>query len=150
MFKELAAILGVDTNLKLSISPVADGNLTVIVEPQSTSGKTPALTPLSLIASPEELDAEFPGILAQYGAKRLSLTEQMQQSLAAMEEVAKQTIEAEKAKTPKAKAARTTPAPAAKGLTEDRTEVKDALAASGAKPLQAKAFPGSNTLDLFS
>jgi PRTRC genetic system protein E len=55
------------------------GKMTVVVMPKSGDAKDePALaTPLSLTATPEELDAEFTTVLASYRGQRQSLAEQV-------------------------------------------------------------------------
>lgn len=80
MFKELHAMANDAT---LLITAKAEGDqLRVSVTPTYPDGKVPAgaspLRPLSVIASPEELDADFAAVLEFWRAPKRSLIEQAQ------------------------------------------------------------------------
>lgn len=80
MFTELAALITGTQVLDITIGAVgADGRMKIIIKPQLEKGATTALAqPLALVATPEELDAEFATVLAQYSGDRLSLQKQIE------------------------------------------------------------------------
>lgn len=80
MFKELFELARASGPLTMAVSAdMPPGRMTVVVIPKSGDAKDePALaTPLSLTATPEELDAEFTTVLASYRGQRQSLAEQV-------------------------------------------------------------------------
>ena len=80
MFKELFELARASGPLTMAVSAdTPPGKMTVVVIPKSGDAKDePALaTPLSLTATPEELDAEFTTVLASYRGQRQSLAEQV-------------------------------------------------------------------------
>jgi PRTRC genetic system protein E len=80
MFKELFELARASGPLTMALSAdTPPGQMTVVVIPKSGDAKDePALaTPLSLTATPEELDAEFTTVLASYQCQRQSLAEQV-------------------------------------------------------------------------
>lgn len=79
MFLALASILGPNQTLDFSVTVGADGNMKVIVKPQLAKGSNIALAvPLALVATPQELDAEFVSTLMQYASERTSLQQQVE------------------------------------------------------------------------
>lgn len=89
MFTEIAQ-LAKHTTLNLIISAEGD-NLRVIVMPRGKDGENPAIsTPLSLVASPEELDREFTTVIGGYTANRTSLQESLDAAKTIMEAAAKE------------------------------------------------------------
>ena len=94
MFKELAE-LAKSTTINLIVSGEADGQLRVIVMPKpAKEGENPALsTPLCLVATPEELDAQFAGILVGYVSARTSLADALSASQTVMEAAKKSAVE---------------------------------------------------------
>lgn len=80
MFKELFELARASGPLTMAVSAdTPPGKMTVVVIPKSGDAKDePALaTPLSLTATPEELDAEFTTVLASYRGQHQSLAEQV-------------------------------------------------------------------------
>ena len=80
MFKELFELARASGPLTMAVSAdTPSGKMTVVVFPKPGDAKDePALaTPLSLTATPEELDAEFTTVLASYRGQHLSLAEQV-------------------------------------------------------------------------
>ena len=80
MFKELFELARASGPLTMAVSAdTPPGKMTVVVIPKSGDAKDePALaTPLSLTATPEELDADFTTVLASYRGQRQSLAEQV-------------------------------------------------------------------------
>jgi PRTRC genetic system protein E len=83
MFKELAQLLGSKQDagsLNILITTTADGQLSVTVLSVQQSAKTnPVLSrPLTLVATPEELDSQFAEVISTYGQRRASLVEQLE------------------------------------------------------------------------
>ena len=80
MFKELFELARASGPLTMAVSAdTPSGKMTVVVIPKPGDAKDePALaTPLSLTATPEELDAEFTTVPASYRGQRQSLAEQV-------------------------------------------------------------------------
>lgn len=85
-FQNLKPLLEGGAQLAVTIVPIQDGTLTVIVMPSSTGNKDAALaTPLSLTGTPEELDAEFATLLSSYVGARKSLIEQVEATTTVLE-----------------------------------------------------------------
>lgn len=78
MFKELAPMVNKGTSLCIMITAAPEGNLTVAIIPKSDSPNAVLNTPLSVTASPEELDAELPAALTEYSGSRASLAETLE------------------------------------------------------------------------
>jgi PRTRC genetic system protein E len=79
MFASLASILSANQTLDLSITHAADGSMKVIVKPQLVKGGNISLAiPLALVATPQELDADFIRYLMQYAGERTSLQQQVE------------------------------------------------------------------------
>lgn len=111
MFVELAK-LTTKAQIKILVTGVSDGKLHLLIEPKSLEGaeKSPFTSPLSLTATPEELDAELPAYLAQYADRTTSLFAQFESQLAQIETEAKEA--SDNAKAPVAKKASNTSIPA--------------------------------------
>lgn len=90
MFKQLAPIINAGTSLCIMVSAAPEGNLTVTILPQSKDGQSTALsTPLSVTATPDELDAELPAALTSYVGHRTSLAETLENVKTIMEAAGK-------------------------------------------------------------
>jgi PRTRC genetic system protein E len=90
MFKQLAPIINAGTNLCIMVSAAPEGNLTVTILPQSKDGQSTALsTPLSVTATPDELDSELPAALTSYVGHRASLAETLENVKTIMEAAGK-------------------------------------------------------------
>lgn len=102
MFKELHPLVR-RTTLHILLS--AEGDLLrVNITPKAIEGDNPALaTPISLLASPEELDAELATILAGYTDAHLDLRASLEIAKTAMTEGKPAAKPADKAKPEKAK-----------------------------------------------
>lgn len=81
MFKELHPLIK-QTRLLILVS--AEGDLLrVNITPKSSEGENPALsTPLSLLAIPEELDAQLPEILTEYTGAHMDLRTSLNNAIA--------------------------------------------------------------------
>lgn len=89
LFQKFAPVAAQGVKITLVIEQADAGKLQVYVMPASESGKSGlGLVSKSFVAFPAELDAEFPEILAAYGASTCTLREQ----LAAMQAQADQAI----------------------------------------------------------
>ena len=80
MFKELFELARASGPLTMAVSAdTPPGKMTVVVIPKPGDAKDESAlaTPLSLTATPEELDAEFTTVLASYRGQRQSLAEQV-------------------------------------------------------------------------
>lgn len=85
-FQNLKPLLEGGAQLAVTIVPIQDGTLTVIVMPSSKGTKDAALaTPLSLTGTAEELDAEFATLLSSYVGARKSLIEQVEATTTVLE-----------------------------------------------------------------
>lgn len=102
MFTQLAKLTA-NAQIKILVTAVSDGKLNLLIEPIGLKGaaKSPITSPLSLTATPEELDAELPAYLTQFSDRTTSLFAQFESQMAQMEEEAKEATE--KATTPTAK-----------------------------------------------
>ena len=126
MFKELQTLIATRP-LTLTIVAVPDGKIRVCVVPQSVEkdgsankrvghrkevAKVPEesikalTTPLSLTGTPEELDAELPGILSKYVEKHVSLQETLDRATIEIDKAVNAIEEREKEKAKAAKAAK--------------------------------------------
>lgn len=88
MFVQLNQLLASCVSITLSMVANDDGTLSVTVVPKAKKDSEDAValkTPLQLTATPEELDAEFVGMLVSYTNKRKSLSEQLEETEAVLE-----------------------------------------------------------------
>lgn len=78
--------------IKVLLSKVSDGQVNVVIEPKPAKEEKeiPFLQPLCLTGTPEELDAELPGLLTSYTERTASLFEQYETQMADMERAAKE------------------------------------------------------------
>lgn len=108
MFTQLAKLTA-NAQIKILVTAVSDGKLNLLIEPIGLKGaeKSPITSPLSLTATPEELDAELPAYLTRFSDQTKSLFAQFESQMAQMEEEAKEATE--KAKTSTVKKAVTHP-----------------------------------------
>jgi len=120
LFKNIAALVTKGVTLQLIINQAMEGKLEVNVLPSTATGTTGTnLVGKSFVATPEELDAEFADIMADYGLVNLSLKEQ----LAAVKEMAEQAAtkaSEEAAEKAAAKAASKPAQPSAKSVSTPR------------------------------
>lgn len=126
MFKELQTLIATRP-LTLTVVAVADGKIRVCVVPQSIDkddsankriahrkevAKIPVesikalTTPLSLTGTPEELDAELPGILTQYVEKHVGLQETLVRATTEIDNAVTAIEDREKERAKAAKAAK--------------------------------------------
>ena len=94
MFKELAPILATGTSFCIMVSAAAEGAMTVTVLPQGKDQNAALNTPLSVTATPEELDAELPAVLTGYVSTRSTLAETLENVKTIMEMAGKTASEA--------------------------------------------------------
>lgn len=78
MFKELAPIVATGTSLCIMVSAAAEGAMTVTVLPQGKDQNAALNTPLSVTATPDELDNELPAVLTGYTSSRATLAETLE------------------------------------------------------------------------
>ena len=91
LFQNIAALVAKGIKLSIQIEQSDDGKLEVSVIPTSETGKSGfSLVSKSFIATPAELDAEFPAVIAGFATANFSLSEQ----LASMEQQAAETAAA--------------------------------------------------------
>jgi len=97
MFKELAPLVQ-KSMLCIFISAEGD-QLRVNILPKAVEGLNPALfTPLSVVASPDELDAKMPEILAGYANAHQSLEDSLENVKLVMEEAKRAAMDKSNAK----------------------------------------------------
>lgn len=144
MFKALQPLLA--NCAALAITLAADGdklNVTVIPKPKATGDLAKGLsTPLQLVGTAEELEAEFPKLLASYTDAHTSLAEQVAAAEAVME-AAKKTVVKKAAGKPAGKTAPEKGA-AAGGETDDE-EGDQQTAAAGSGGSEAAPAAGAAT-----
>lgn len=94
MFKVLQPLL-TERSIHILLSPGKDGRIGVYVEPVALDDKeSPAfVTPFRCEGTPDELDAELPGVLAQWVGTRSAITTTLREALAAAEAQAKAAAE---------------------------------------------------------
>jgi PRTRC genetic system protein E len=94
MFKALQPLLA-ERGIHLLLSPARDGKMGVYVEPARLSGQEDKafITPFRCEGTPEELDAELPGVLAQWLNSRAAVTSSLRDALAAAEAQARAAAE---------------------------------------------------------
>lgn len=79
MFQALLPLVASGGKITLTIAATSNGQMKVIVCPENKNGSVPALSqPLALVATPEELDAEFVDVISNYVGTRNSLLEQVE------------------------------------------------------------------------
>ncbi|WP_126447950.1 PRTRC system protein E [Sulfuricystis multivorans] len=90
MFKALQPLL-TERSIHILLSPAKDGKVGVYVEPVKLDDKedNAFITPFRCEGTPEELDAELPGVLAQWLTSRAAVTSSLRDALAAAEAQAK-------------------------------------------------------------
>lgn len=90
MFKALQPLLA-ERSIHILLSPAKDGKVGVYVEPVKLDDKedNAFITPFRCEGTPEELDAELPGVLAQWLTSRAAVTTSLRDALAAAEAQAK-------------------------------------------------------------
>ena len=86
MFKALQPLL-TERSIHILLSPAKDGKVGVYVEPVKLDDKedNAFITPFRCEGTPEELDAELPGVLAQWLTSRAAVTTSLRDALAAYE-----------------------------------------------------------------
>jgi PRTRC genetic system protein E len=90
MFVELAPLVQSAGKLTVTIFPGPDGRMKVCVAPSTEKGKEVALaTPLTLTATPQELDEGFAGAIATYQVARSSLAAQVEATETVLHEAKK-------------------------------------------------------------
>lgn len=120
MFTQIAQ-LAKHSTLNLIISAEGD-NLRVIVMPKPKGGENAALsTPLSLLASPEELDREFASVINGYSANRTTLQESLDAAKTIMDAAAKEAREKAASKA-KPAASKTAAKPASTNLMQEEDD----------------------------
>lgn len=87
MFTALAGIIGENEVMTVKvIGGPQGGKMKVLVMPELGKGGNPVLAqPLSLAASPQDLDSGFVGALLEFGASRAGLAEQVATTATIME-----------------------------------------------------------------
>jgi PRTRC genetic system protein E len=128
LFKSLQD-LSRSTQIVCIISSDPDGSMKVTVMPKpAKDGENPALsTPLQLVGTPEELDAQFAEVLTSYTATRTSLAESLAASQTVMEAAKKDATEkaakaaSAKTSTPAARVA----APRTESVSDEDTDAEE-------------------------
>jgi PRTRC genetic system protein E len=93
MFAQLASIAK-STMIQIIITAEGDDQLRVNVLPKAVEGQNAAMsTPLSMVATPAELDEGFVDILTKWRDKRVSLSEQFENTQLVMEAAQKESLE---------------------------------------------------------
>ena len=84
MFKALQPLLA-ERSIHILLPPAKDGKVGVYVEPVKLNDKedNAFITPFRCEGTPEELDAELPGVLAQWLTSRAAVTTSLRDALAA-------------------------------------------------------------------
>lgn len=126
MFKALQPLIA-ERGIHILLSPAKDGKVGVYVEPVKLNDKEDHafVTPFRCEGTPEELDAELSGVLAQWLTSRAAVTTSLRDALAAAEAQAKAAADDAKKKaadknkkpTPVTTSKATTPAKAAGPVT---------------------------------
>lgn len=131
MFTALAGIIGENEVLTVKvIGGPQGGKMKVLVMPELAKGSNPVLAqPLSLAASPQDLDSGFVGALAEFGASRAGLAEQVATTATIME--AHKKTEAGKATKAMQSKGTAAPSKAAPTSDDDAEESDDDTSGSG-------------------
>lgn len=133
LFANLAALIAKGVTVQFTVLAAADGKLEVNVIPSVTGGSSDLnLVPKSFVGSAEELDAEFPDVIAGYTKANLTLMQQLEDvkivaDAAGREAAEKAAAAAANKKPPAARtsAARKPAAPAAPTLETPDDETSD-------------------------
>lgn len=130
-FTSIQALLASCQGISLSVTPAANaGNLSVTVIPLlgKDGEKVDAAlkTPLNLVGTPAELDAEFAQLIATFTEGRKSLAEQLEAATTIME-AAKKASAASTAKAAGKAAAKQVATPAVSADSEDEESEDDGL-----------------------
>lgn len=95
LFKNLAPLIARGVTVQFTVLAAADGKLEVNVIPTTEGGSTGLnLVSKSFVATPDELDLEFPEVIAGYSTANLSLKQQLEDVKTVAEAVAKEASEA--------------------------------------------------------
>lgn len=91
LFSNIAALVAKGVTINFTVTAAAEGQLEVNVVPSIDSGKAGmGLVARSFTATPAELDAEFPAIMASYANANLSLKQQLAAAEEAIEAAGKE------------------------------------------------------------
>lgn len=105
-FQSIKKLLDGAEAVTVIMVPADDGRVGITVSSRLKEGANPALArPITLIGTPEELDAEFAGLMTSHAGERKSLAEQLASQEAQMKAAA-----AASKKTPAKSTAQTKPA----------------------------------------
>lgn len=127
LFSNLHSLLKRGVTINLILAAAGDDKIEVTVLPsseKSTAGTQ--LVAKTFVASPQELDEQFPGVMAGYASANLSLQDQLQALQKQTEEAAAAAAEAAKAN-----AKKPAPKPASSTVTKSATAAKPALMDDG-------------------
>lgn len=95
LFKNLAPLIARGVTVQFTVLAAADGKLEVNVIPTTEGGSTGLnLVSKSFVATPDELDLEFPEVIAGYSTANLSLKQQLEDVKTVAEAAAKEASEA--------------------------------------------------------
>lgn len=143
MFKELASIART-TMIQILISGEENGQLRVNIMPKAIEGQNPALsTPLSLLATPEELDEQLSSVLTGYVGTRQSLADSLESATIVMENAKKEAV-----KNAKAPASQKSSVTASAGVNLEEDEPFENESGGDQTTVPAKSA-GSDDLNLF-
>ncbi len=79
LFANLAALIAKGVSVQFTVLAASDGKLEVNVIPSVAGGtSTLNLVPKSFVATPQELDAEFPDVIAGYASANMTLKQQLE------------------------------------------------------------------------
>lgn len=99
LFQNIAALVAKGIKLSIQIESADNGKLEVSVIPTSESGKSGvSLVAKSFVATPAELDAEFPAVIAGFAAVNSTLKDQLDAMEAQAAAIAKEAQEAQASK----------------------------------------------------
>ena len=127
MFAQLTPLI-TERNVHLLISAAKDGKISVYIEPCKKDDKEDVafVTPFRVVATPEELDAQFPAILGQWVTSRQAANTSLSEALAIAEAAQKTAAEAAK-KTLADKNKKTTPTTPTTGKTPPKAQAKPVI-----------------------
>lgn len=98
LFSNIHSLLKRGVTLNLILAAAGDDKIEVTVMPQSEkSAAGSQLVAKTFVATPQELDEQFPGVMAGYASANLSLQDQLQALQKQTEEAAAAAAEAAKA-----------------------------------------------------
>lgn len=125
LFSNLHSLLKRGVTINLIIVAAGDQRIEVTVLPSSEkSAAGTQLVAKTFVASPQELDEQFPGVMAGYASANLSLQDQLQALQKQTEAAAAAAEEAAKANAKKP-APKSTPSPVTKPATAARPSLMD-------------------------